>query len=111
MRKNENEALLYETLYALTKKNEEILRTTLAGAVKFYETQDPRGEYVLVLEGAEEATGESYREPVDETLLSLSPEEHVKHYEETGLSRMDAIKAAARDRGMTKSELYKILNT
>lgn len=95
----------------LTKKNEEILRTTLAGAVTLYKTEEPRGEYVLVLEGAEEATGESYREPVDETLLSLSPEEHVRHYEETGLARMDAIKAAARDRGMTKSELYKMLHT
>ena len=49
----------------------------------------------------------------DETasLLSLPPEEHVAKYENDGMGRMDAIKKAAKDRGMTKSELYKILNS
>lgn len=93
----------------LTKRNEETMRTTTAEAVAYYETHEPRGEYVLVLAGAEEATGEAYRPPVDEDLLSLSPADHVAHYESAGLARMDAIKAAARDRGMTKSELYRIL--
>ena len=93
----------------LTKRNEETLRTTTAEAVAYYETHEPRGEYVLVLAGAEETTGEAYRPPVDEGLLSLSPAEHVAHYEAAGLARMDAIKAAARDRGMTKSALYRIL--
>ena len=85
------------------------MRTTTAGAVAYYETHEPRGEYVLVLAGAEETTGETYRPPVDEDLLSLSPAAHVARYESAGLARMDAIKAAARDRGMTKSELYRIL--
>ena len=93
----------------LTKRNEETMRTTTEEAVAYYETHEPRGEYVLVLAGAEEATGEAYRPPVDEDLLSLSPADHVAHYESAGLARMDAIKAAARDRGMTKSELYRIL--
>ena len=93
----------------LTKRNEETVRTTTAGAVAYYETHEPRGEYVLVLAGAEETTGETYRPPVDEDLLSLSPAAHVARYESAGLARMDAIKAAARDRGMTKSELYRIL--
>ena len=93
----------------LTKRNEETVRTTTAGAVAYYETHEPRGEYVLVLAGAEETTGEAYRPPVDEDLLSLSPADHVAHYEAAGLARMDAIKAAARDRGMTKSELYRLL--
>ena len=44
-------------------------------------------------------------------LISLSPEEHVDKYIADGLSRMDAIKRAAKDRGMTKSQLYKILNS
>lgn len=93
----------------LTKRNEETVRTTTAEAVAYYETHEPRGEYVLVLAGAEETTGEAYHPPVDKDLLSLSPADHVAHYESAGLARMDAIKAAARDRGMTKSELYRIL--
>ncbi len=94
----------------LTKKNEEIIRTTLGGAVSYYEENDPRGEYVLVVEGAEEHTGLAYTAPVDEQLLTLSPREHVTHYEDAGMTRMDAIKQAAKDRGMTKSELYNLLN-
>ncbi len=91
----------------LTKLNEEIIRTTLSEAVKYYEENAPRGEYVLILEGAEEAKSIIAEE---NPLISLSPEEHVLHYERAGLARMDAIKAAAKDRGMSKSELYKILN-
>ena len=92
----------------LTKLNEEVIRTTLSEANKYYEENEPRGEYVLILEGAKEA-GVTVTE--DNPLLSLSPEEHVKYYENQGLKRMDAIKAAAKDRGMAKSDLYKILNT
>ena len=92
----------------LTKLNEEVVRTTLGEAKKYYEANEPRGEYVLVLEGADEA---GVATESDNPLLSLTPEEHVKHYESNGLKRMDAIKAAAKDRGMPKSDLYKILNT
>ena len=87
----------------LTKLNEDTERTTLEGAVATYKEREPRGEYVLVIEGG---SGES---SADNPLLSLSPEEHVAHYEELGMKRMDAIKAAAKDRGMSKSDLYKIL--
>lgn len=93
----------------LTKRNEEILRMTLSEAAAYYACKDPRGEYVLVVEGAYEAYGDEGQEKPDDALLSLSPEEHVKHYEDAGLSRMEAIKAAARDRGQTKSELYRLL--
>ena len=91
----------------LTKLNEEIKRTNLNDAVAFYEANEPRGEYVLIVEGF---LGEVIK---DETLelLSLSPEEHVSAYESQGLARMDAIKKAAKDRGLSKSELYKILNS
>lgn len=91
----------------LTKLNEEIKRTTLGDAVAFYATNEPRGEYVLIVEGFD---GELICDEVKE-LLSQSPEEHVEHYVSDGLSRMDAIKKAAKDRGMSKSELYKLLNT
>ena len=89
----------------LTKLNEEIHRTTLAQAVAYYAENEPRGEYVLVVDGADE---ELLSE--ENPLLKLSEEEHVSHYEKEGLRRMDAIKAAAKDRGLSKSELYAILN-
>ena len=85
----------------LTKLNEETVRITLGEAVRHYEVNEPRGEYVLVVEGG------VAEESVD---ISLSPEEHVAKFEAEGMSRMDAIKAAAKERGMTKSELYRILN-
>ena len=87
----------------LTKLNEEVVRTTLDAAVKYYEEKEPRGEYVLIVEGASEPKRD------ENPLLSLSPEEHVKHYIDGGMSKMDAIKAAARDRGVPKSVLYKEL--
>lgn len=91
----------------LTKLNEEIKRTTLKNAVDFYERNEPRGEYVLVVEGF---LGEVVNDDIS-ALLSLAPEDHVKHYEDEGMARMDAIKRAAKDRKMSKSDLYKILNT
>lgn len=86
----------------LTKLNEEILRTTLAGACATYAEREPRGEYVLILGGAD---------PKDtaEDFSCLSPEAHVARFEAAGLSRMEAIKAAARERGIPKSALYKML--
>lgn len=87
----------------LTKLNEEAHRTTLSEANDFYKEKEPRGEYVLVVEG-----GTGY-EGGDNPLNALSPEEHVSHYENLGMKRMDAIKAAAKDRGVSKSELYKEL--
>ena len=93
----------------ITKLNEDVFRTTLGEANKYYDENAPRGEYVLILEGADEAGVKI--ESAENPLLSLSPDEHVKHYENEGLKRMDAIKAAAKDRGMAKSELYKILNS
>lgn len=91
----------------LTKLNEEIKRTTLGEAVAFYSANEPRGEYVLIVEGF---SGEVIDEGVQQ-MLSLPPEEHVAKYEAEGMARMDAIKRAAKDRGMSKSELYKILNS
>lgn len=86
----------------LTKLNEEVRKTTLKEAVALYEEKEPRGEYVLILEGG-------VIEKAENPLCALSPEEHVSYYEKRGLSRMDAIKAAAKDRGVSKSILYKEL--
>ena len=92
----------------LTKRNEEILRTTLAGAIAHYAAQEPRGEYVLIVGGG---TAPAQLDDGIATRLALPPEEHVAYFEGTGLSRMDAIKAAAKERGMPKNELYRMVNT
>ena len=86
----------------LTKLNEEICKTTLGEAVRLYEEKEPRGEYVLVVEGCDTAL------VADTEVLNLSPLEHIAKYEEEGMSRMDAIKRAAKERGMSKSELYNL---
>ena len=87
----------------LTKLNEETARMSLGEAVAYYNEHEPRGEYVLVVEGGTKSEGEK------DELTALSPAEHVAHYEAAGLERMAAIKAAAKDRGMSKSEFYKLL--
>ncbi len=91
----------------ITKLNEEIRRSTLGKAIEYYDSSEPRGEYVLIVEGF----GGDVIDDEVKKLLSLSPEEHVQKYIDDGLTRMEATKKAAKDRGMSKSELYKILNT
>ena len=85
----------------LTKLNEEVLRLTLAEAVAYYEENAPRGEYVLVVEGA---CGDAAAEDVFWTEMSVP--EHVAHYVGQGMTKKDAIKAAAKDRGVPKNEVY-----
>ncbi len=85
----------------LTKLNEEVLRLTLAEAVVYYEENSPRGEYVLVLEGAREGSTAE-----DAFWTDMSIPDHVAYYVEQGLNKKDAIKAAAKDRGVPKNEVY-----
>lgn len=90
----------------LTKLNEEVIRTTLSGAIEYYESTEPRGEYVLVIEGASKADIKS-----SAFWAEMSIEEHVEHYISMEMKKMDAIKAVAKDRGIPKNEVYKIINT
>ena len=90
----------------LTKLNEQILRTTLSGAISYYEKNEPRGEFVLVVEGASEA-----QSIAEAFWANMSIEEHVEHYIALGQKKMDAIKSVAKDRGVAKNEIYKIVNT
>ncbi len=83
----------------LTKKNEEVLRLTLRTAVAYYEENEPRGEYVLVMEGATEVIAEDWS--------NVSVQDHVAQYIASGMSKMDAIKAVAKERGVPKNEIYK----
>ena len=90
----------------LTKLNEEIYRTTLADAVKLYAEREPRGEYVLIVEGA---SAEQVKASAFWSCMTV--EEHVAYYIGEGKSKMDAIKACAKDRGIAKNEVYKVINT
>jgi 16S rRNA (cytidine1402-2'-O)-methyltransferase len=84
----------------LTKLNEEVLRMTLGEANAYYAENDPRGEYVLVVEGkTDDSTNSAFWE-------ALSVEAHVRHYMDMGHSKNDAIKAAAKDRGVPKNTVY-----
>lgn len=90
----------------LTKKFETVLPTSLTDALAMYENEDPRGEYVLVIAGKER---EQVRLEEQQKWNSVSIGEHVALYEEKGLSRKDAMKRAAADRGMGKREIYEYL--
>ena len=76
--------------------------------MRLYESTEPRGEYVIIIEGTSAYSAKASSEK--DSLCALTPEEHVAFYENEGKKRMDAIKAAANDRGLSKSELYSILN-
>lgn len=90
----------------LTKKFETVMPTTLEGALAFYETEDPRGEYVLVIEGKSLL---QKRKEKRESFLGLSIEEHMRRYEEAGTARKDAMKMVAQDRGVSKREIYQYM--
>ena len=84
----------------LTKLNEEVLRLTLDEAVEYYSQNDPRGEYVLVVEGASATSSQDFWQ-------EMSIPEHVEFYINSGMSKNDAIKAAAKDRKVPKNDVYK----
>ena len=105
---------LYETLgdrrltlcRELTKRHEESWETTLSGALKRYETESPRGECVLVLEGK---TREEVQEDERRVWENMSIQEHVDFYIGQGMDKKEAMKAAAGERGVSKREIYKEL--
>ena len=84
----------------LTKLNEDVMRTTLGEAQRIYSEREPKGEYVLVIEGTSE------KDSLPETELTI--EQQVAYYMESGMSKMDAIKATAKSRGIPKNDVYKL---
>lgn len=90
----------------LTKKHETIQHMSLMQALAYYEKEEPRGEYVLVIEGcsAEEIVEEKRRRYEE-----LSIAEHVAGYEAEGMDRKAAMKQVALDRGIPKREVYRAL--
>ncbi len=90
----------------LTKKHETAFRTTIDDLIAYYENEKPLGECVLVIEG------KSRREIREEKAASweeISLEEHMEIYEKQGLSRKDAMKQVAKDRGISKRDVYQQL--
>lgn len=90
----------------LTKRFESVLPTTLSEAVAKYETEEPRGEYVLVIEGKSFA---AMKKEQEESFQEIPIEEHMKKYEDQGMDRKEAMKQVANDRGISKREVYRYL--
>jgi len=90
----------------LTKKFEEVFPTTLANAVKYYEKDAPRGEYVLVIEGK---SLYDRKKEQQKDWQSISVEDHMKVYEDQGMDHKDAMKQVAKDRGISKRDVYNYL--
>ncbi len=90
----------------LTKIHENVFRTTIKGAVEYYEANEPKGEFVLVIEGRDP------KELKNEAVKSweeLSVSEHMQLYLDEGMDKKDAMKAVAKDRGVGKREIYDAL--
>lgn len=92
----------------LTKKFETILPTTLEETLTKYETEEPRGEYVLVIEGK---SFEQKKEEAIKTWEEMTIEEHMAYYEAQGMDYKSAMKQVAKDRGVGKRDIYSYLNT
>ena len=90
----------------LTKKFETVFPTTLEQAVSYYEEKEPKGEYVLVLEGK---SREEIKQNEQAKWKEMSLEEHMAYYESQGIDRKNAMKMAASDRGISKREIYQAL--
>lgn len=90
----------------LTKRHEKVMQCTLEEACTYYEKNDPKGEFVLVVEGADIEELESIEQQKWE---EVPIEEHMQNYLSRGMERKEAMKAVAKDRGMTKNQVYKEL--
>lgn len=91
----------------LTKKFETIMPTTLEEALRYYETEEPKGEYVLVIEGR---SREAKRLEEIASWENMSIEEHMAYYEAQGMEHKAAMKQVGRDRGLGKRDIYQYLH-
>lgn len=90
----------------LTKRFETVFPTTMGEAAAYYEENEPKGEYVLVIEGMNRS---ALMEREQESWKEISVEEHMKIYENQGFDRKEAMKKVAADRGVSKREIYQAL--
>lgn len=90
----------------LTKRYEEKRKTTIDKAIAYYQSQEPKGEYVLVIAGkSKEQVLIEQRSQWEE----MSIEEHMEMYLSQGMDKKDAMKAVAKDRGVSKRDIYQVL--
>lgn len=92
----------------LTKKFEEKDKTTIDGAIAEYEEREPRGEYVLVIEGKSK---EAVVKEAQATWEEMSLTEHLAYYTNQGMDKKTAMKEMAKDRGVSKRDIYNALLT
>ena len=90
----------------LTKRHEEKLQMTLTDSLSYYEVNEPRGEYVLIIAGR---SREERKKEEQAGWEALSLEEHMAHYESQGIDRKEAMKRVAKDRGVSKRDIYQAL--
>lgn len=87
----------------LTKRYENSMVTTLGEACEYFEVNEPRGEYVLVIAGK---SREELKKQEQEKWMTMSEKEHVEMYISQGMDKKEAMKAAAKDRGVSKRDIY-----
>ncbi len=90
----------------LTKTHETVFRTTVSEALSYYETEEPRGECVLVIEGKNRL---EIQQEQERSWEAISIEEHMKRYLDGGTDKKEAMKLVAKDRGMKKRDVYQYL--
>lgn len=87
----------------LTKKHEAALHFTLEEAIAFFEKQEPRGEFALVVEGMD---NREQRQKREQQWKEMPLEEHMKLYLDQGKTKKEAMKEVAKDRGVSKRDVY-----
>ena len=92
----------------LTKLHENVFLTTLKEALEYFEENEPRGEFVLVIEGRKI---EEIKKEKEASFQEMDINEHMKIYLDKGMDKKEAMKAVAVDRGIPKREVYKMLLT
>lgn len=100
---NRNIAIVRE----LTKKYEETKKGTLVELIEFYKTNEPKGEFVIILEGVSQ---QLIKEKEIAIWNSITIQEHMQKYINEGMTNKEAMKQTAKDRGVTKREIYAYLN-
>lgn len=90
----------------LTKKHETAFVTTISEALKWYGEHEPKGECVLVIEGK---SRKEMEEEAQKKWEEMPLEEHLEHYMQQGNDKKEAMKKVAKDRGISKRDVYQAL--
>lgn len=90
----------------LTKKHETVFRTNLCGAIEYYNSNEPKGEYVIIIEGR---SRKEIKEEIEKEWSEMDILDHMKLYTDKGLDKKAAMKAVAADRGIGKRDVYAMI--